>query len=438
MPLPTALTGIQRSGSTCSRSLAGASAPVPAMPSGPLNPESLAQKQRKRHRHSHDPQAAPQKQARRGAPLTGLHHQSNPAMPPSVPGSFPSRVPLFSASTPPDLTFLQHSSGQAVSNPMVLRFDGHQWFISQMVPFQPGNLSASSSESDRDNDGRSQVTSAPQSDVGKPRPSSMAEKIKNYSDFIIRMAKSLNVPTHRPALQHSDHLFDKISPDFTAPVHLSVIPSFLSMAKETLQELSSPSTSSRFESFYRVHDEGAPFLLKRPHPNSVIVAVSQMQSSNKRVHIPPSKEGRKLDSMGRRLYSTASLAFKVANYQGVMGAYQRVLLDKLLPFLDLLPDSSKAEATAIYKEAMFVAAQQMLSARHASNCATRSLGAAVILRRHSWLRSTGLPEDIKGHIEYLPFEGEGLFHIKTDEIIQDLEKKRTIAKRLNLYPQHQK
>ncbi|KAJ7324502.1 hypothetical protein JRQ81_017522 [Phrynocephalus forsythii] len=182
-----------------------------------------------------------------------------------------------------------------------------------------------------------------------------------------------------------------------------------------------------------VHNDNATFLFKHPHPNSVIVVVSQVHSKNKQVPIPPSKEGRKLDTLGWCLYSTTSLAFRVANYQGAMGVYECVLLNKLQP----LPDTTKSEASAIYEEAMAVAAQQMCLAKHIIDCTARSIGTAVTLRRHSWCRSTGLADDIRSQIEFQPFECEGLFHMKTDEIMDGLQKKQTAAKRLGIFAQCQ-
>ncbi|KAJ7342034.1 hypothetical protein JRQ81_008429, partial [Phrynocephalus forsythii] len=235
--------------------------------------------------------------------------------------------------------------------------------------------------------------------------------------------------------QYLDHLFDQISSDSSSLAHLGILPSILDMAKDSLKKIPSSSKSRRIESLYRVFDEAAPFLAKHPSPNSLVISASQMNSKSKVLTVPPSKEGRKVDSMARQLYSSAALSFKITNYQAAMGAYQRALLNKLQLLLEALPDTSTATAQPLMDEAFALAAQQMCSGRHASNSATKSLGFAIAFRRHAWLRSTGLGDNTKSKIECLPFEGEGLFHEKTDELMNDMHKSQNTAKCFNVIPQ---
>ncbi|KAJ7329484.1 hypothetical protein JRQ81_015658 [Phrynocephalus forsythii] len=251
------------------------------------------------------------------------------------------------------------------------------------------------------------------------------------------MAITLNIPIHYPDPQYSDHLFDQISSDSSSPAHLGILPSILDMAKDSFKKIPSSSKSRRIESLYRVFDEAAPSLAKHPSPNSLVISASQMNSKSKVLTVPPSNEGRKVDSMAHQLYSSAALSFKIANYQAAMGAYQRALLNKLQPLLEALPDTSKTTAQPLMDKAFALAAQQMCSGCHASNSATKSLDFAIAFRRHAWLRSTSLGDDMKTKTECLPFEGEGLFHEKTDEIMNDMHKSQNTAKRLNVIPQKQ-
>ncbi|KAJ7332059.1 hypothetical protein JRQ81_014239 [Phrynocephalus forsythii] len=142
-----------------------------------------------------------------------------------------------------------------------------------------------------------------------------------------------------------------------------------------------------------------------------------------------------MDTLGRGIYSFAALLFKICNYQGAVGAYQRELLTHLQPLLELMPEDKQQDASTIYEEAMALVAQQMCASRHAFECSSKILGAVVTLRRHAWLRSTGLTEDHKAHIEQLPFEGDSLFHPSTDNMMEDHHKKQNTAKRLNVVPQ---
>lgn len=51
------------------------------------------------------------------------------------------------------------------------------------------------------------------------------------------------------------------------------------------------------------------------------------------------------------------------------------------------------------------------------SCILRAMAAFIALRRHAWLQSTNLQPNIKAKVEDLPFDGEGLFHKATDDIL---------------------
>ncbi|KAL8173140.1 UNVERIFIED_CONTAM: hypothetical protein K2H54_040593 [Gekko kuhli] len=57
----------------------------------------------------------------------------------------------------------------------------------------------------------------------------------------------------------------------------------------------------------------------------------------------------------------------------------------------------------------------------------------IALRRHAWLRTAHLPDDIKAKVEDLPFDGEGLFHTTTDQYLTSIDDSRKTAKRLGFF-----
>lgn len=52
---------------------------------------------------------------------------------------------------------------------------------------------------------------------------------------------------------------------------------------------------------------------------------------------PTNREGRKIDVLGRWLYSLA-LGLKIANYETIIVGYQLFLWERILPFLEFLPE----------------------------------------------------------------------------------------------------
>ncbi|KAJ7345895.1 hypothetical protein JRQ81_001845 [Phrynocephalus forsythii] len=190
-----------------------------------------------------------------------------------------------------------------------LHFNGTQWVFHTVLDstsLKQQQLSTSSPPLDPEDssppfeeetgDGPQLVT-APHSDIEEHTSPSSSESMRNYSNFILCM-KLVDLPVHHPKPCHTDLLYGNISSEDFASVHLGVIPSFLSMAEGSFKNISSQSVSRMTESLYKVFDDKAPFLVKHPHPNSVVIAASQVQSRTKQVPIPPSKEGRKLDSVG--------------------------------------------------------------------------------------------------------------------------------------------
>ena len=79
----------------------------------------------------------------------------------------------------------------------------------------------------------------------------------------------------------------------------------------------------------------------------------------------------------------------------------------------------------------------MFSACHTVDATVKSMVTSVALRRFSWLRMAGLAEDAQAHIEDLPSDGAGLFHAETDDILENVQKKCSAARRWGVYPSYQ-
>ena len=67
----------------------------------------------------------------------------------------------------------------------------------------------------------------------------------------------------------------------------------------------------------------------------------------------------------------------------------------------------------------------------------KSMATSVALQHFSWLRTAGLPEDSCARIEDPQFDGAGLFNAETDDILENVQKKRSAARRWGVYPSYQ-
>ncbi|KAJ7313417.1 hypothetical protein JRQ81_004768 [Phrynocephalus forsythii] len=94
-----------------------------------------------------------------------------------------------------------------------LKFDGSQWLLqwdsashisrTQTTSSPDTDLASSSgSEGEAEGDSACYVT-IPDSDVEECSPPSSSEAMQNYSDFVLRMAKSINLPMHHPKPCHT-------------------------------------------------------------------------------------------------------------------------------------------------------------------------------------------------------------------------------------------
>ncbi|KAJ7331968.1 hypothetical protein JRQ81_014148 [Phrynocephalus forsythii] len=100
------------------------------------------------------------------------------------------------------------------------------------------------SEGEQDNESIHYATS-PDSDVGERSPPSSSEAMQNYLNFVLQMAKSIDLPTHHPKPRHTDHIFGRISTEDASPVHLTMFPLFLSMAEKSFKKISLSLDASR-------------------------------------------------------------------------------------------------------------------------------------------------------------------------------------------------
>ena len=136
--------------------------------------------------------------------------------------------------------------------------------------------------------------------------------------------------------------------------------------------------------------------------------------------------------IGRRLYSLVSFGLRIANYQTALGAYQKQLWLRILPGLHLLLEEVCQTYLNTFEEAQIVSKHQWIVTRHSVEATARILVSTVNLRRHAWLRSANILDDVKAKVEDLPFDASGLF--------EELHKAKKTAKSyyIQLQPKFQR
>ncbi|XP_054846389.1 uncharacterized protein LOC129336978 [Eublepharis macularius] len=267
-----------------------------------------------------------------------------------------------------------------------------------------------------------------------PSADSPFEDLRIYADQMARMAKALEMDISSAVPQTKDKLLKRIYGDNPAYVGFPMLEGLEEIVEKVWQvPCDQPPTSKRIEQLYKIKQGTWPALVKHPPPSSLVTEEFNPRRSG-HSSVPADKEGRKLDAMGRRQYIVSSLGLRIANYQTIMAGYQLYLWEKLASYTRDLPPEQKAVVSLLQTEAVRLSKQQMNAGSHAADTAARGMASAVVLRRHSWLRSTALSQEVRSRVESMPFEGDSLFSKATDETLKKKKEDRQTARSLGLAP----
>ena len=119
---------------------------------------------------------------------------------------------------------------------------------------------------------------------------------------------------------------------------------------------------------------------------------------------PPNRKSKRLETFGKRIFSSTSLALRSVNTACLLGCYNHALCNSVAQVLPMVLE----EAWAILTQAMIVGQDTVMSTIQCEVDITDSLGSAistkVALHRHTWLRSTGFSGDVQAALMDMPFD----------------------------------
>ena len=117
------------------------------------------------------------------------------------------------------------------------------------------------------------------------------------------------------------------------------------------------------------------------------------------------------------------------------GRHSKQLWPRVLPALEVAPEDIRQLCLNAHAEALTLSKHQRLASRHVADATAKNLASIITLRRHAWLQSANIMDDIKTRIENLPFDASGLFNKKTDDILENLHKSKKTAKSYSIQQQ---
>ncbi|XP_075789594.1 uncharacterized protein LOC142830175 [Pelodiscus sinensis] len=193
-------------------------------------------------------------------------------------------------------------------------------------------------------------------------------------------------------------------------------------------------TNKRVDRKYFIAPKDMDFLFTHPPPNSLVV--DSVRHKGKQPNLrstPQDRDHKKVDIMGRKVYSSSTLLLRAANYTAMLADYDNANYAKLQDLLQHLPEHKRPTLRSIMQEGLAISRTALQSAMDVADTAARITASAIVLRRMSWLQPSGVPRDLQQKVEDLPFDRTNLFASKTDEVLHSMKDSRTTLRTLGMY-----
>ncbi|KAF7246220.1 Carboxypeptidase Q [Varanus komodoensis] len=297
--------------------------------------------------------------------------------------------------------------------------------VAASVPKPSPYLLGPDSDSDAD-------STSPDGLIMSQGPSSPEEPHISFGELMSRLVQLLEIEEQHQPDPSTDKFYDIVRGEQLPAIVLPLTTTLQQAMTQPWDLLSQiQPTVRRYESMYQVRESDIPFLLHHPKPNSVVVESSQGREA--RGHTAPrDKEGRKIDTLARRVYAAAGLGLHMSNYEATLARYQFFIMQRLNNIVTPLPEQQRDLVRTFIKEGMQVAIQQLSTARRHVDTDSRALVGAASLRRHAWLRNCNFPDEMKRRIEEMPFDGSRLFHSHTVHKLKSIRESRMTPRRMEL------
>lgn len=113
--------------------------------------------------------------------------------------------------------------------------------------------------------------------------------------------------------------------------------------------------------------------------------------------------------------------------------YDFLTCSKLSDFADKLPQQHCVCFEAILEECKLVVRMMLQVTVEMADTSSCKMATGIIMRRKSWLFSSGFPQEGQNTIEDLPFNKSHLFNQKTSDSFHSLKDSRTSLQLLGIY-----
>ncbi|KAJ1173375.1 hypothetical protein NDU88_005211 [Pleurodeles waltl] len=263
-----------------------------------------------------------------------------------------------------------------------------------------------------------------------PARSSPPEDSTAYMHVVSRAATFHNVALHSEPIE-DNFLFNTLSSTHNQYQSLPMLPGMLIHAKQVFQDpVKGRAITPRVEKKYKPPPTDPVYITQQLTPDSVVVGAARKRADSQTSGDapPPDKESQKFNAAGKRVAAQAANQWRIANSQALLARYDRAHWDEMQHFIEHLPKEFQKRAQQIVEEGQTISNNQIRSAMDSADTAARTVNAAVTIRRHAWLRTSGFKPEIQQAVLNMPFNGQQLFGPEVDTAIDKLKKDTDTAK----------
>ncbi|EMP37006.1 Armadillo repeat-containing protein 3 [Chelonia mydas] len=203
--------------------------------------------------------------------------------------------------------------------------------------------------------------SAPDRTLIPPPPQNM-DDFKQFQELFKRMALNQDIPLEE--VQETQHRLLKIlQPSAPSKIVLSVNEALLELADTLWQTPASiPPTCKKAERKYYVPAKDVDFLFSHSQPNSLVVdAVTHGTKQPQYQPTPQDKDLKHLDLLGRKIYTSSTLQFRIANYSAPLASYDFDNYNKLFDFTSHILEDRRADFKSVLVEGQLVSRMALQS-----------------------------------------------------------------------------
>ncbi|XP_058843082.1 uncharacterized protein LOC131697535 [Acipenser ruthenus] len=215
--------------------------------------------------------------------------------------------------------------------------------------------------------------------------------------------------------------FPAVPGRLTAP-DPTMVPEFENLVQSTW---SNPASSRPFKEvhskMYSLHECQAPAYDRMPQVSGLMSAIFQAVKPTDSKEAPvPTKQWRFTEALAERVYQTAGMLARTANYLRYLSDYQTRLLD------EITGEAPAPRLQAVLNELKLIAQFSLQLSSHQAELSGRAMACSVAIRRQVWMANAKYTDALKATVADLPFVVGHTFGPHVDAAFNDLVCKQTL------------